>query len=86
MITDAGVLSNLTGLTGLSLYGNAISNLAFVNALQNYVNVPQALLQRAEDVEAETMPEASEQAESKPDPRKVQNLRNYLRVYAPSKP
>lgn len=50
------------------------------------VNVPQALLRRAEDVEAETMPETSEQAEAKPDPRKVKDLRNYLKVYAPSKP
>lgn len=64
---------------------STLSNVAFVNALQNYVNVPQALLQRAEDVEAERIPEASEQADAKPDPRKVESLRNYLKVYANKK-
>lgn len=64
---------------------NQFSNLAFVNALQTYVNVPQALLQRAEDVEAKTLPDTSDQATAKPDPRKVESLRNYLKVHVPSK-
>jgi len=62
---------------------NQFSNMAFVNALQNYVNVPQALLPR--DAEAESMPESRDQAEAKPDPRKVEALRNYLKVHAQSK-
>lgn len=57
----------------------------YVNALQNYVNVPQALLPREEDVEAEPMPETSAQVEAGPDPRKVATLRNYLKVYRPKK-
>jgi len=63
---------------------NQFSNLAFVNALQNYVNVPQALMPR-EDVEAEPELETSNQAPAKPDPRKVESLRNYLKVYSPQK-
>ncbi len=57
----------------------------YVNSLTNYVNVPQALLPREENVEAEPMPESSEQAAAKPDPRKVATLRNYLKVYVNKK-
>jgi ATP-dependent Clp protease protease subunit len=68
-------------ITGGQKPANKFSNVAFVNALQNYVNVPQALLQRAESVEAEPGPETSDQVEAKPDAHKVEALRNYLKVY-----
>jgi len=42
------------------------------------INEPQALSPRVEPVEVESMPDASNQAETKPDPRKVQ--RKYLYV------
>lgn len=43
-----------------------------------FINEPQALSPRVELVEAESMPDASNQAKTKPDPRKVQ--RKYLYV------
>jgi hypothetical protein len=55
----------------------------FVNALQNYVNTPPALLQVADEVEPQPEPETSEPAQTGPDPRQVERLRNYLKVHRP---
>lgn len=57
----------------------------FVNALQNYVNTPPALLQAADEVEPQPEPETSEPAPAKVDPRKVERLRNYLKVFGTKK-
>lgn len=48
---------------------------------QILVNEPQALLPRAEEVEAKTEPGTSDQERAKPDPRKVESLRKYLKVH-----
>lgn len=54
----------------------------FASALTNYVNTPTALLQAAlEEVETPAEPETSEPETTGPDPRQVERLRNYLKVY-----
>ena len=75
-------------ITGGQKPANQFSNLAFVNALQTYLNVPTALLPQPDEVESEPepQPEPSEEAKAAgPDPRKVESLRNYLKVYKTKK-
>lgn len=66
--------------------GKTANIVNFVNVLQtNYVNVPPALLNAADqEIEAQEESDVSSgQPQTGPDPRKVERLRNYLKVYKP---
>lgn len=67
---------------GQSKPSNSNLQHGFVNALLNYSNVPAEVMRAFEtNDEVEPMPEIVDQAGAGPDPRKVKNLRNYLKVY-----